>query len=84
MKHCNGNYLMWGVREDYPEKDGAKLIPNPFCTWCEYMQACAFRVEYWLEYWKDMPDEDVDVIKHVVGNSKIVPDNHSNTSTKMN
>jgi len=32
MKHCNGNYLMWGVREDYPEKDGAKLIPNPFCT----------------------------------------------------
>jgi len=70
MKHCNWNYPIWWIREDFPEKDWAKIIPHPFCHGCDYIKACTFRVEYWLSYDEDMPEEELENMKEYTSPSR--------------
>lgn len=83
MKDCNWNYYPWGVREDYPEKDWSRVIPHPFCEGCAYMQACAFRVNYWVDHNSDMPEEDIEIIKDALGDSRIIKSSFRNKPKKF-
>ena len=48
------------------------VIPNPMCVGCEYIQACSFRVSYFLEYWKDLPEEDLETIKKCISWNQVI------------
>lgn len=79
MKDCNWNYPAWGIQQEYLNSE-ATVVPNPICAWCEYMQACAFRVNYYLEYNKDLPDEDLEIIKKCTQWNQVVLDAYSESS----
>lgn len=76
MKHCSWNYFPWGHEYEFMNSDEPELTPNPMCAWCDYIQACAARVGFWLNYdYNDMPEDAFETIhaslKH--GDEEIIP-----------